>query len=1307
MDQSLHQTEKALVIYERLKAAGSPILFHAFIIRGPKLEDLDYQRLYLLEDLKYVRNLKDLKLLSIELNFPSMYIALQNDDPALENKVDMLFLNCKYPVAATFSCDSDPLTFTVSRAKDHIGELIRDYSGEGGSQVYMLRGRETLEIDFDDKVVRISFKLMDFQLNNLDFTKKSAINGGFLYFVIYENEAIWICIANILNNFYIKEKLLDVGVLTPEEQDQIIVVFDENVYGGHRPDIFLSAPRVGKVMAHFTYDWVITFDFEKAIPDPVRPALKTLPVSLGLSTYNQRKDIKFVVNLITDPTAANYFEFQNDWELFRGSGHQTLRLTKESFLGDAVGITVKEDPNFLPEVEYLSPVDVLMTSKMPVIDGILYNEGGGYIFVVGKQIHVNLCKVTAVADTDQHDQMTCTEQFTYALQETESRVMSSMVFDNCTYLLLRRTTDVVVKLFENAKGTLLFTSIHHFNTDLAHLREFNNFVYFEALTFAQDEPVLKYAFTEIGELSFVDIRSFHNFYSRLNPVTTKALKKGSRKVNSMIIESLANERLTLYTIEYTLSNTVRVVHQTQPEIEGESFTCHFPNHVAIVDVTNNKMFTVNYNLNPPSTRRYPLAEYKIASIRKVECDYQNDLVLTHTNDGIHNRIIIFRVEENVVEAIRRVHTVINLEDRFDDELTPAGSMSFDSAVLFVFNQRQGKIHGYKYQVEVPMVTAFIGDKPASNVSTFDFEMKLLSSSSKQKIYNRSIQVRAVDQDLSVKAEVVEAPPQYLDGEIKLDNFMNIDGLCLTMEWINPMAVKPENVKFYPRVRRAEELEKNIPHFGDNKYDKRFITKSDVYIGWSSGASSPAHIYDLKLGYEVAFVTKSTGLEDCWFAGGTSKVIFCTKKLTNGNVQVLRLMKNESGQWNQDSNVLNYQVYRFEAFHIHDDMHALAMVDKRQELLTVYGINTTKSIRNGMKRDFPIFSSSHIFAFTTFRVDGRMVVMLNEGRSASLKLIELSFDIRFDSMKVVRQYKLDVFGGFKGSGFNTPLEIKCNSKFQEDGSVDVHCLAAHSGVYSYVSKLKFPKGGNLLNPDGFENDNDELPTIVFTKKIRNIQGYRIGSVNIHRHWGAILFERDTFSKVFAPTFTENYYLAIYKISENHQHPFAVIKSTEISAGDDPEKHININLKTAPNGDLVVTTYVLHKDGSFDLRKHVIGSFRAVFQDAKMLKTSKKEGILFKGLDQSQSEFITSRSLFMSYEYVPSWQAPLKLALIVVVVILSVLVVVFLVQSIRIFQKISQEQSEDGEEDSEEGEEYYKEAPTGSEQLKEESKTNNEL
>lgn len=1265
-DESLNVPEKAVVIYKKRRNQPLPIAMHAVVITGPSKSGFTYQMIINIKDLDPVSKELDLELLSVELTYPRMYIALQKASAIDDTKNEMVFLNCSYPKLSAFTCRPEVPRQLVSNSTGYTGDLVRDYSGAGGEKIYMMRGRTVHEVDFTDKIVRHAFKMEDSENTNIDFSGKSAIHGGLVYFVHYYEKSLWLFIINVRNNFYNKVKMVDVGELTGDQIPYIRALFDEHVYGGYRPDIFLIAPGLKKVKVFFTYDWSMEFDMSLAKPDPMIKGLNNLDVSIEFTGGKTSKSELFQLKIVDDPKLLNDFLPPTNWDVYKGSGLQTLNLVKEQFKGDSISVTVNKDSNLQPRIEYSEKIEVKLDKDMPIKDGILHNQGKGYTVVHDKTMTFMECEFKDDEKRDQLGYLDCKTLFDYELPG-DAKLKSVLMFDGSfKYVLYNNDTKAtLVILYPN--GEVVDTQAFSYQTELIQIREFNNIIFLEAIIELKGEAVLKYSSTTVGGIPYKNSRTFDQFYGKINPI---GLKKSSSKLNSIFIESMLNERLELFEVIYDMENKVQSITQTQFPVSGDVATCYFQEFTTVIEPASNKMYAVSRDADPTAKRVYPLAEYSINSIQKVVCDHEHYLVLVHTNDGIDNRVVVFRVEFSNSEALRRIHSLIELNDRSDDEISSAGGGDHDTAIVIVFNQRESSIYGYKYQVEVPLVTIQIDENPVPDTSSVDFEFRVVGSSTALK---RSVNVSAIDQDVKITAEVVSSPPEYLDGTFLIDDFIAVDGIGVQVEWHNHTVVKQDNIKFRQRADKADDQEKLLPNF-IQQYDGQFICQGTVYIAWSKGASSEIHIYDTKNSKDIVYTSRSKNLVDCFVSGGSNNLIICTKQIENNTIiQVVLFKKSEqTGEWYQESSFLNYEVSRFESFPLDEDRYAIAMMDKKFEGLSVYVAENGKSFNKNFDRALTITSRYQINKFNTFKVQKKMVVAKHEGMSNKINFFELAFDDRFDAMVITREHVLDMFGGDDNSGFTIPNDLKCYSKELEDITTDVYCVALHRGVYSYASKLKFSRDDDPMNIHG--ESNDYVPKVIFYNKIKNVQGYISKDLRVYKDWAAVLLEKDPKAKVRAPTLKSTFYLAVYKISAEYTSPYAMIEIDSLHNYTLTSSQIKFNMEylKPEKKRLLITFYLMGTTST--VRRFSIGSMEATFSKVKNLRTGKNEGLLFKGLteDKDQSAFIMSRSIYWTYENTNSWKSALNIFLIILVVTLSVFVVIFLVQSIQTFQSIGEEE-----------------------------------
>lgn len=1267
VDESTHTSDKAVIVYSMRRDKPSKILIHSMIITGPKLEDFTVQQSISLENLPPVKSEADLELLSVELCHPRMYVALQHASKTNTSNNEIAFLNCTYPRTSNFFCNAEVPRQEVSKTESYIGELIRDYSGAGGEKIYMIRGRTLHEIDFTQRIVRKTFRIEDSEDKNIDFTGKTAIAGRYVYFVHYMNKALWLYIINIQNNYYNIEKLTDTDEIQKDQLPFINVLFDEHVYGGHRPDIFLLAPGMLKVQAYFTYDWTLGFNTSLAVADPQIQGQSNLNVKLGLTSGVNSKLSIFTLKIIDDPKKLNDFTPPDIWEVYKGSGLQTLNLVKEQFKGDSISVTVNKDSTFQPRLEYTEKIEIRIDKDIPIKDGILHNQGSGYIVAHQQILTFMDCNFKSGETREQLGYLDCKVTFDYTMPEN-SKLKSILTFDNSyKYVLLTNETSALLIMFYPS-GLIAEKQEFKYRTEMIQLRDFNGIIYLEALIEYKGEIVLRYSTSPLGGIPYKETKNFDKFYGKVNPV---GIKKGSRKLNSVFIESLENNQLQIYELNYDLSNTISSVTQTSFEISNDVATCYFQEFTTVIEPRSNKMYSVDRDALPTAKRVYPLAEYNIDSIQKVVCDHEHSLVLVHTNDGINNRVVVFRVELSNSEALRRIHSLIQLSDRADDEISSAGGADAETAVLIVYNQRETKIHGYKYQVEVPLVTVQVDENPTPVNSNVSFEFRVVGSDVALK---RNINLTAINQDTSVKAEVSSSPPEYLDGTFELDDFITVDGFGAKVRWHNHSTVRQENVKFRQRIERSEDSEKLLPNFKES-YSEFMFSRGPVYIAWNNGASSDVHIYDMRIGRDVVFTSKTKGMLHCFIAKDDSNLIICSKALQQANTyQIVVFKKNQKDSWYQESTLINYEIDKFDAYPLDETRYAVAMMDKNKEVLKVYAAENSKRFNANFDRALTITSKYQVNLFTTVKVQNRMVVIKHEGMSNKLNFFEMAFDQRFDSMVITRQYSMDIFGGQEKHGFALPSLLGCYADAQEDQSTDLFCMAIQRGVYSYVAKLNFARVDDPLNLDGASND--FRPTVLFSKKIKNVQGYLNRRLRVYKDWAIVVLEKDSQAKVRAPGMDSQFYLAIYRLSSKYSNPFALLNLSELYGDGLKVEQIQSNMEWAlPNKNkLLMTLYLMGEQGRSMVRRYVIGGMQATFTGVKLMKTAKGEGLIFEGLvpQKEQSAFLMSRSIYWKYDTSHAWKSALKLFLITLVVVLLVFIVLFLIQSVHTFQSIGDEE-----------------------------------
>ena len=1228
---------------------------------------------------------KDCVFINIQVGFPYVNMAFW-----CNSKQANVYLRC--PISSLsadtpLNCPADLTLEEKDQPKPQGMYLLQD---RVGAVAYAIKFDGVLVLDFPGKAVRKVFNLSDgFGENPAVSYKTAAIFGEYGYVLQLQREpeapkllrqtegqttdswSLWCYTFNFEKNYYVGQKMLSDIPRTEIELNSTVAIFEEDLFGGSQPYIFVISSRFRKFFIFDTIEHAMVLDTKSS--SKVRPDdfFNTSKVNVTVASGDAKRRVAFDVKIINDISTINIFNPPKEWMVYRGKESYTLPVANEEFMGYGSNLSASQS-SLNPTIEYFNKVELQIPEFGDV--NLMKSDQGGEVLLISESNYTAMaCKTTpSTPPKNPQASVSCKTLFAKDMRQGQF-IMGFIIADSLTYILSKDGNQMTVELIENTNGVVKSSVTLPYSNRLAQIREFNSFVIFETIGYdANDNLVLNYASVTLGSnFDPNKIKSFSEFYKE--NITPVSLEKGSRKANSIFIETTSQERFKILELGYNMQ--MEPTNNKEVELNksiSAAKTCYFTKYAFIADLTNQKVFIVSRGTNPPNTKEYPFVSFGLEKVEDLQCDYDTSQVIAKTKTEDDKLVlVIYRVEDGPLEALRRVHTILRTDSANAMLVVTLGSIQDpDSSTLLIYDtQAEAKpFTAYNYQLYTPKISFSLGDQTDKKVG-LDISYSVEQSESKR----AHIDIIPVDQDRSISVGLYNKAPVSPSGQIELDHYLSVDGLGVRAELSNVADSLKDKLKLTPRV--VTGAGRTVPKFS-TAFSKMVFSES-LAVAWKDDRIGIAEL-NQKDQTEAPFEMTIKSLRECQIIED-SRVVSCyarTSDLEASKVYLLQKSEKES-KWVWVESSVNFMIRKVKTFQLEPALFTFAMMDINNEIINVGTFAQEDSTLVAKGRFLNYVQNKKMNAFDVLSIQKKLLVVKNDLGAKTVTFMEYGFDHRLNRIAMKRSHNLPIFDS-DISEFNKPVQLKCH-KNETLEYTDVFCFGAQEGVHSFIAQVRFPVTPDLVGADGVASSTSV--SRIFGRKVFNVQGFSVVRVKVVQNWAMITAIRNQDYTKTVDGITSKVILLVYKIDQIYSHPYALIPLDDLKLTEQEVHKIEISASvfTIPKPKLSVTLFYSEPKEKYTLQSFNISSFELVLpSDFKSTYRGQTQVVFTSAYTAQPVKKLLTELVFVdAISEDSSWFTSAKFLITVTVVIIAFVVLIGCFHACRRVQKLSKERSSAGE------------------------------
>ena len=1195
-----------VILYRRSANVSQPIKFRAFAITGKKKEDISDIGYFDVNNIDSPLNQNsNCKLNDIKLDDNILHLSVY-----CSNESKNYYLSCTYPVEnSSLYCPSLLSIVEEVAVAPYNEKLIRDYTGVQSSTLYVANGTKLFVLDFQERIRKLLFEFAD-----ADFSEKtptvSAVFNGIFYVLRVEADSVFFYSANIERNFYIKELVTKLDSSKPW-LNTLHLLYDETFFGGKKPEVYIMSLTTKIAIAYLTRDFLLSVDMNEARNQPTNEeGFGVLNCKFDVICGQTKNQLGFNVTVYTNFSVMRpEYDLVSRWKVYKGLKTAQLPVTKEDMKGSLFNLKSTLNSQFT--AKNIDSFPMALPKDILTIQALVCTEGRGILLSTGSTYQILDCRVD---EETRNSNMSCRVRFRADVPEGHS-LLSFLMFDELTYVLLRNSAGIMLQAIDNAGKNINETTLPE-TSGIAQLREFNDLVFLEIVCMKERKVVLNYTYFQIGKF-FVqsDMKTFDRFYNQLFPI---GIKRGSRRFNSLFIEGDSSERFAIFELKYNLANEpMEVLYTVLQPGEDKIKACYFSKFTALVDFDKLAVTSILRSVDPNPRKVYPFKELDIVEILDVVCNMKySHVILLGKNSNRESTVTIFRIEDGGEEIFRRVHSSIVLDNERTSIIANAGSATEDSSVILTAADGTEEIKGYVYQVTAPQVALNVTAVAQTHSDRMLVFFNFTSLRTQEKLNSHKVDLFLIDQDTSVEFGVHGKLPEDSHGHFQLDAYLFIDGLNVTAQLLRTEHFDQSDLHIKQRLR--VETNKDTTLF-QAKYT-RLISSQNITFGWSKDEGV---VYETTAGSVKTFKTTSANYRDCWFTPGTSLISCYLRESDSQPTKFIAIEKDLKGRWLEHTVELNFQTKWMRNFKLGENLLGYAMLDMKAEMILV---GATRNFDGGyvvpQGKSTSIASNHIISSFDAVYIQNRLVVIKNERMSNIVTLLEFSFDPRLGQMALKRTFKLQLFKT-DSSDFFLPAFLKCSTVENRDGSTDLFCFAAQEGVHSYISKFVFKNETDKLDTDGALGPN--APQVEFSRKVFNVQGYTVQKVKMFRSWATVIATKKRDAKR-PPGLEQEVLVLVYSMDWKYSHPFAVVPTADLGLTAEQWENISLSFELEADRRLKISLFAYNSKQANILRTYSVGSFELFVSKTADTNWRGTELLKFVGVNKAKEQNIDFDRIF---------------------------------------------------------------------------------
>jgi hypothetical protein len=1138
---------------------------------------------------------KDCSMLTVQVGFPYMRLAVW-----CKSKNSNMYLRCdvsKLSLDSVLECPSEFTLEEPNQSKPQTLSIVQDKSSE---RSYAMKLDGVVALDFTEKTIRRVFNLTDgFGDDPAVSYKSTAVFGNFGYVLQLQRDgavpatklqanlrqsadswSLWCYIFNFERNYYVGDKILSDIPRTEIDQHNTAAVFEEELFGGNEPYIFVISSRYKKLLLFETKSHSLVLNgsknAQKVNPDDF---FNTSRVSITASSGNSKRAIVFDAKIISDVFSVNIFDPPKEWMVYKGKSSYNLPVANEAFMGYASSLDAAQG-SLKPNVEYLNKVDIEIP-ELADIRALKSDQGGELLLISDTEYTAVACiAVVSAPPTTTQARVKCTNLFRKENRDGQF-IVSFIIAGDFTYVLSQEKGQMTLELINNKDGSILSAVTLPYTNRLAQIREFNSYVIFETIGYGEDDSLLlNYGYANLGQnIDPTNIKSFSEFYQ--DSMTPISLQKGSRKTNSIFIETSSQERFKILEFGYNL----QMIPTENKEVDlsrsiSLAKTCYFTKYTFVADLTNQKIFTITRGTNPATIKEYPFTHLGLEKVEELHCDYDNAQVVAKIKDPQDKTVlVIYRVEDGPLEALRRIHSIIKTDSTSSLLLAVLGSIQdTESATVLTYNIQDSKFEAYNYQLYAPKISFSL---PAQEDSRYSLEITHSVEQSETK--KSQVDILPIDQDRKITLDIYSKAPIDATGSIQLDQYLSVDGLGVTAELVNIAQNINGKVSVNPRVSASVVVD--TPKFSTTF--KKMIFSERLVVAWKDDRIGIAEAGQEDSPFEMA--TKS--LRECQIIED-SEVVSCyarTSDLEASKVYLIHKLGKDS-KWVSVESSVNFMIRKVKTFMLQSGVYLYAMMDINNEIINVGAFVEEKFMLIGKGQFINYVQNKKMNTFDVLTIQNRLLVVKNDLGSKFVTFMEFGFDSRLNRISLMRTHNIAIFDT-ANPGFSKPIQLKCH-KIENNTVADVFCFGAQDDVHSFVAQMRFPIEQDSINQEGIANTTSV--SRIFARKVFNVQGFSIERVKVVQNWALVTAIRNEKYTKTVEGIKSKVIILVYKVDKIYSHPFALIQLEDfkLSASDLHKLELSAKLNKENKNKLVLTAFSSEPQDIYTVKKYNISSFELI-------------------------------------------------------------------------------------------------------------------
>ena len=1101
-------------------------------------------------------------------------------------------------------------TFYESRIKQKGGPLMIFRKSphvvtRNSDLVHFLNSEALILIDFAKGIMKEVYVFKGLRFDTTFEIMEGALYGKYLYLVarICEETITRVAIitASIYRNYFRVSNLFYSTCSSSKKLMTKIVPQDQSK--SKMSSIMIFQPSQQQIRIYEEYSLLaLRFDI---YPDDIKTDISDeahsqhkIYVNISIGSPGNLVNHKFNLFVLANETLSAELNLPKGFEFYKDTLPILLPLSKQSIQGYGPKLTVTHDDgkkNY--EVEYVRKMRD--TTKANTLPYVISDKNGGLLYL-NKDIFLVFQGVTIRL-----------LQFSPSLRQNTTTFSLTAQFDlpiNNSFLAACIGDDN--SIFILCKSSVATTRLLVYNMTAKELKELWNIPFAPELSAMLYNPGLlefalirrsfnngtileyfRYDLTKMDE----DAKTFSRYPYLPEDICPNWITFSSKRLPIVFIESSCTdvyEVYELYMLNDREDDPVMKIYKTKA-FPGLGAFCPFDKNIVFVDESTKTIIGYDRASNLQSKSRfYPFQEYGGLKIIDLDCDVNNPFmaVLSESASGEY-MAMVYRVEESGDNALRRVHSIIKLPLKTKDARIRLHTEA-RGVQGYVTIVDEGKFETYSINLAVPKVEISTADSDIENLQ-FNVEVEGSKTSATSRV-----DLKFVHQNYQETAEVVNKVSPLFEQEYNLENQLKFDGMFIrSFLEVNGNLAMSNIQRYSDRLTKVDSARHDKISVNARSNITKIIIEKNIVLGWNDNEIEIYENMILKLKYEVSLLELNSCMES-----SRHFPIFTGLLLNESRKAVMVVFwRNIHAEW------------KVNMMHIENDLIYMKGVLTGDHTIAYLAYNPVDNsivagevIINPLTQELQRHSLSvktilvdQLETLDGFGANGKLVGVVRRRRNDIGSIYEMVRNELTGKMQVMRRVDLVLYP-------NQPQFITeqfgCQSKYNEaKNEVEGYCVGYSRGIYSYANKIVL-RGGT---------SNKWVQPMVKT----------IGRSIIQEGYRAMLFEytADYYMLMLVPlratSSKHKYLIVVYKIDENHAHPYVTLTPSAVH-DDASHEVLDLSFYTSLSRTPSIAL-LLSLNGNIFIQSYAIGPMRMLVRENADKEWSGNEQLVIEYQDSANS------------------------------------------------------------------------------------------